>query len=111
MSENKKVHYIVVTPEEFLSSHRPVARLISKMPEEHHFTTPKPIKCKWCGSVDIKKYGFNKDIQEYICLKCGRKFTDFDAPYRKQSTVEQIGTSISSYYDGLSFAVYCKAFN
>jgi putative transposase len=72
--------------------------------EDHHFTTPNPIFCKWCGSDDIKKYGSRKDVQEYVCLKCGRKFVNKDAPYKKQSTVEQIGTSISSYYDGLSFA-------
>jgi transposase-like protein len=72
--------------------------------EEHHFTQPEPIKCKWCGSVDIKKYGVRDSVQEYICLKCNRKFIDKDAPFKKQSTFEQIGTSISSYYDGLSFA-------
>jgi putative transposase len=71
--------------------------------EDHHFTET-PIFCKWCGSNDIKKYGARKDVQEYLCLKCGRKFVNKDAPYKKQSTVEQIGTSVSSYYDGLSFA-------
>jgi putative transposase len=71
--------------------------------EEHHFTET-PIVCKWCGSKNIKKYGSRKDVQEYICLDCGRKFIDKDAPYRKQTTSELIGTSISSYYDGLSFA-------
>lgn len=78
---------------------RPKAHL-----EEHHFTTPEPIKCKWCGSDDTKKYGFREGVQEYLCLKCGRKFSNTDNPYGKRSTVEQIGTSISSYYDGLSFA-------
>jgi putative transposase len=72
--------------------------------EEHHFTTPEPIKCKWCGSDDIKKYGIVGGVQEYYCLKCLRKFTNNDNPYGKRSTVEDIGTSISSYYDGLSFA-------
>ena len=91
---------------------KPIIRLIvRKMPkpevahlEEHHFTMPEPIKCKWCGSVDIKKYGIRDGVQEYLCLKCGRKFNAKDAPYKKQTPVEQIGTSISSYYDGLSFA-------
>lgn len=69
-----------------------------------HYTEPEPIKCKWCGSTSIKKYGIRDGIQEYLCLKCGRKFTNRDMPFGKRSTVEQIGTSISSYYDGLSFA-------
>jgi transposase-like protein len=72
--------------------------------EEHHFTTPEPILCKWCGSNEIKKYGLSGGEQDYFCLNCGRKFTNNDNPFGKRSTVEQIGTSISSYYDGLSFA-------
>ena len=78
---------------------RPSAHL-----EEHHFTTPEPIKCKWCGSIEIKKYGLSGGEQEYFCLSCKRKFTNADNPFGKRSTIEQIGTSISSYYDGLSFA-------
>jgi putative transposase len=71
--------------------------------EKSHFTEI-PIVCKWCGSKNVKKYGTRKDVQEYLCLDCGRKFIAKDAPYRKQTSSELIGTSISSYYDGLSFA-------
>jgi putative transposase len=77
----------------------PIAHL-----EDHHFTEPEPIKCKWCGSVDIKKYGIREGVQEYLCLKCNRKFSNNDNLFGKRSTFEDIGTSISSYYDGLSFA-------
>jgi len=84
--------------EELMS--KPTAHL-----EEHHFTTPEPITCKWCGSIEIKKFGVSLNgIQEYYCLKCNRKFINNDNPFGKRSTIEQIGTSISSYYDGLSFA-------
>ncbi len=78
---------------------KPIAHL-----EEHHFTTPEPILCKWCGSDDVKKYGIVGGVQEYYCLKCLRKFTNNDNPIGKRSSFEDIGTSISSYYDGLSFA-------
>ena len=71
---------------------------------EIHYPHSEPIACKWCGSIDIKKYGLREGVQEYLCLKCGRKFIEKDAPYMKQTTSELIGTSISSYYDGLSFA-------
>jgi len=70
---------------------------------EHHFTQPQSIRCKWCGSVDIKKYGIRDGIQEYLCLKCGRKFNAKDAPYKKQTPVEQIGSALDMFYDGLSF--------
>lgn len=76
----------------------PVARL-----EETHYPETKPIACKWCGSTDIQKYGSRKGVQEYRCNGCGRKFIALDAPYKKQTPSELIGTSISSYYDGLSF--------
>jgi putative transposase len=72
--------------------------------EEHHFTKPEPIRCKWCGSEDIMKYGIRDGIQEYICLKCRRKFNAKDAPYKMQTPVEQIGASLNMFYDGLSFA-------
>ena len=83
---------------EFMFREPPKAHL-----EEHHFTEPEPIKCKWCGSDEIKKYGVYDDVQWYYCLKCNRKFANNDNPIGKRSSVEDIGTSISSYYDGLSF--------
>ncbi len=78
---------------------KPVASL-----EEQHFTEPEPIKCKWCGSKNIQKYGARKGVQEYLCNGCRRKFINLDAPFKKQSPIELIGTSLSQYYDGLSFA-------
>ena len=84
-----------------------IARLFKKRDmaylEERHYTEPEPIRCKWCGSVDIMKYGSRKGVQEYICQKCGRKFIAKDAPYKKQTPTEQIGTALTMYYDGLSF--------
>jgi transposase-like protein len=93
---------VIVTPGEvqriYNLTNPPMAQLA-----QQHFTEI-PITCKWCGANDIKKYGTRKDVQEYICLKCGRKFIDKDAPFKKQTDIELIGTSISSYFDGLSFA-------
>jgi transposase-like protein len=91
----------LVTAEDIkeLFADKPIAHLA-----EHHFTQPEPILCKWCGSNEIKKYGLSGGEQDYFCLSCGRKFTNNDNPFGKRSTVEDIGTSISSYYDGLSFA-------
>ncbi|MBN1189902.1 MAG: IS6 family transposase [Dehalococcoidales bacterium] len=72
--------------------------------ERSHYTQPEQIACKWCGSKDIMKYGIREGTQEYICRACHRKFSNTDTPFKKRSTIEDIGTSISSYYDGLSFA-------
>jgi len=72
--------------------------------EKEHFTEPQPIKCKFCGSLDIMKYGIRTGIQNYICRKCGRKFTEKDSPYHMQTTSEQIGAALNMYYDGLSLS-------
>ena len=72
--------------------------------EMAHYTKPESIVCKWCGSKDIMKYGIREGTQEYICRACRRKFSNNDTPFKKRSTIEDIGTSISSYFDGLSFA-------
>ena len=59
--------------------------------EERHFTEPKEIKCPRCGSLDIWKYGTNKEgIQEYLCIKCRRKFSDRDLPFGMRTPIEQI---------------------
>ena len=97
MTQPKKYESIEELVKELMK--KPTAHL-----EEHHFTEPEPILCKWCGSDDVKKYGINNGTQEYYCLKCLRKFSHNDNPFGKRSSIEQIGTSISSYYDGLSFA-------
>ena len=72
--------------------------------EMAHYTKPESIICKWCGSKDIMKYGIREGTQEYICRACRRKFSNSDTPFKERSTIEDIGRSISSYFDGLSFA-------
>jgi len=71
---------------------------------EHHYTEPEPIRCKWCGSEDIIKHGIDKGVQQYLCLKCHRKFNEKDAPYGMRTTVEQIGASLDMYYTGSSLS-------
>ncbi len=75
----------------------PVAKL-----EERHFTEPQPIKCPRCGSLYTAKYGIREGVQEYICLKCHRKFHEKDAPLGMRTPVEQIGASLNLYYTGSS---------
>jgi putative transposase len=70
--------------------------------EKAHFTEPEPIACKWCGSVDVMKYGIRKGVQNYICRACGRKFTEKDAPYHMQTSAEQVAAALNMFYDGMS---------
>lgn len=59
--------------------------------EKEHYTELQPIKCKFCGSTDIMKYGIRDEVQNYICKKCGRKFTAKEAPVGMRMSIEQIG--------------------
>lgn len=70
--------------------------------EERHFTEPEAIKCPRCGSFDIYKYGIRNEIQEYLCAKCKRKFTARDIPFGMRTPIDQIGASLTMYYNGLS---------
>ena len=70
--------------------------------EDHHFTEPEPILCKWCGSDDIIKHGVKEGVQQYLCQKCGRQFSNTDNPYGMRTTVTQIGDSLNLYYTGSS---------
>ncbi len=92
---NRKSDAIDKIVEELMK--KPVAHL-----EDHHFTEPKPITCKWCGSDDTIKKGIDKGVQQYLCLKCGRKFNEKDAPYGMQSTFGEVGVSLDMYYQGFS---------
>ena len=81
----------------------PIAEL-----EERHFTIPEPIQCKFCGSLDIMKYGQRKGVQNYVCQKCGRKFTDKDAPEGMRTPADQIGAALAMFYDGMSLSVVAR---
>ena len=76
--------------------------------EMQHFTEPQLIRCKWCGSDDIMKYGIRNGVQNYICRKCKRKFTAKDTPYHMQTPTEQIGASLNMFYDGLSLSAIAR---
>lgn len=60
------------------------------------------IKCKFCGSSNVVKYGFKKYIQQYMCKDCGRKFTEKDTLEGRQIPVNEMGVALSLFYDGLS---------
>ncbi len=79
--------------------------------EEHHYTEPQPIRCKWCGSLDVMKYGVRSGVQSYICRNCNRKFNAKDAPFHMWTSAEQIGAALGMFYDGMSLAKIARHLN
>ena len=77
----------------------PVARM-----EAEHYTKPQAIRCPRCSSLDVMKYGVKNGIQEYLCSRCKRKFTARDLPFGMRTPIDQIGASLTMYYNGLSLA-------
>ena len=66
------------------------------------------VRCKFCGSRKVRKYGTHKGIQLYFCNDCERKFTEKDTPEGKQTPTDEIGASLSMFYDGLSLAAISR---
>ena len=60
------------------------------------------VKCKYCGSVDVVKFGTFKGVQRWWCKKCKRKFIEADIVYKMKTPIEQIGGALSMYYRGMS---------
>ena len=61
-----------------------------------------PIRCKYCGSHHVIKYGTYHGHQRFWCKDCERKFADNDALPEMQTPVEQVGAAISIFYEGQS---------
>ncbi len=38
----------------------------------------KAIRCKYCGSLDVVKFGTYKGVQRWWCKDCKRKFAGID---------------------------------
>ena len=60
------------------------------------------VRCKWCGSIAIIKYGHESGKQVYKCKSCGRKFVPED-PFKKLKYDPMIiATTLDLYFKGLS---------
>ena len=62
----------------------------------------KGIKCKYCESKDIVKFGFYKSTQRYYCRACERKFSPTDTLPKGKIPIRQIADAVSMYYRGMS---------
>jgi putative transposase len=59
------------------------------------------IRCKYCDSEDISKFGRYKNIQRWWCKRCKRKFTDNRAPPGMKTPQNMINSAVSMYYNGV----------
>jgi putative transposase len=59
------------------------------------------IRCKYCGSREISKYGRYNNVQRWWCKRCKRKFTDNHAPPGMKTPLDMIHSAISLYYKGV----------
>ena len=60
------------------------------------------LKCKFCGSRNVVKYGTYQHVQRWWCKDCKRKFADNEALPKMQTPVVQIASALSMYYEGAS---------
>jgi len=60
------------------------------------------MKCKYCQSENVNKYGKYKDVQYYWCKDCKRKFSNPDAIPKMQYSTSKVADAISMYFEGMS---------
>jgi len=62
----------------------------------------KDLKCKYCDSRNVVKFGTFKGVQRYFCKACKRKFTLSDTLLKMKTPIKQIASALSCYYGGMS---------
>lgn len=61
----------------------------------------KVVKCKYCSSNAIVKFGTFEGVQRHWCKDCKRKFADNDALPKMRTPVNVIASALSCYYGGM----------
>lgn len=59
------------------------------------------LKCKYCSSPAVVKYGTFEGVQRYWCKDCKRKFADNDALPKMKTPINIISAALSCYYGGM----------
>jgi putative transposase len=60
------------------------------------------IKCKYCQSEHVIKYGKLNDVQRYFCRDCNRKFVSGDTIPKMHNSTSTIADALNMYYEGMS---------
>lgn len=63
--------------------------------------TTNKIKCKYCNSEAVTKFGTYHGDQRYWCKICQRKFTDNDTLPKMKTDKRIIASALSCYYGGM----------
>ena len=63
------------------------------------------IRCKFCGSKDIIRYGHYKYEQYWWCKQCQRKFINNKALPRMRFPLEEINTAVRMFFEGVPMKV------
>ncbi len=74
----------------------------------NNFIRNQSIKCKYCQSTVIVKYGTFEGMQRYFCKTCQRKFADNDALPKMKTPIWIISLVLDSYYKGMSLGTIQK---
>ena len=59
------------------------------------------IRCEYCNSKEISKYGIYKDVQRWWCKKCKRKFSDNKSFPGTKMPLNAIHSALLMYYKGV----------
>ncbi len=60
------------------------------------------VRCKYCNSNNISKYGFYKNIQRWWCNECKRKFSDNQTHPGTKMTLPAVNSALAMFYKGVS---------
>lgn len=75
---------------------------IADRPIRVNLTEPR-VACKFCHGQNTRKYGYYKNIQNYYCNDCQRKFIGTDALSHGRVSPSFIANALNEYYGGMSF--------
>jgi len=59
------------------------------------------IRCEYCNSKEISKYGVYKDVQRWWCKKCNRKFSDNKSFPGTKMPLNAVHSALLMYYKGV----------
>ncbi len=59
------------------------------------------MKCKYCESINVVKYGTFEGVQRYWCKDCKRKFAGNNALPKMKTNTKIIASALSCYYGGM----------
>jgi len=69
------------------------------------------VKCKYCKSKNVIKYGHYKATQLWLCKDCKHKFTDNQAIPGLRTPSNQMTLAVDMYYKGIPLDVIGKRLN